>query len=488
MPSVILVQPPAFLQQGEYSARLTRNFLNLVATEGVTGSSEFAVTERAASPAMQVDVAAGRAFIDGDDIPNQFTYVAFSEDVVEITVEPADTVDDRIDLVVVRVLDSDAGVIGDDALIEVITGTPDPSPVVPATPPTALPLASIDVVANAATITNSDITDLRVQSLPAFAAPVQSVNAQTGTVVLDASDVGAYADTNPSAFVDAAGAAAAAPVQSVNTQTGAVSLAATNLSDVTITTPAAGQILKYNGTQWVNLEGFAYVGTRTFTATGTFDKTDAFGDSSNVSPRAIVMTLVGAGGGGGGAGVTISGESAAGGGGSGGAVGIHVLDSVTIDTVLLTTTDVIVGAGGAGGVGAAAGTAGGNTEFQTFGLLAGNPTANGGGGGSAGTATNVGHIRSGGAQGVANDCNVENMRGSGGFASLSFVTTPFGGVGGQGGGNALAGATASVNEGDGADASFPGGGGGGARNPASRATARNGAPGRRGIVIMDIYV
>ena len=57
----------------------------------------------------------------------------------------------------------------------------------------------------------------------AAAAPVQSVNSQTGTVVLsipsDTSDL-----TNTAGFVDAAGAAAAAPVQSVNSQTGAVVL------------------------------------------------------------------------------------------------------------------------------------------------------------------------------------------------------------------------------------------------------------------------
>ena len=66
-------------------------------------------------------------------------------------------------------------------------------------------------------------------------SPVTSVNGQTGTVVLDAGDVGALPDTtaipsdtsdltNNAGFVDAAGAAAAAPVQSVNSQTGAVVL------------------------------------------------------------------------------------------------------------------------------------------------------------------------------------------------------------------------------------------------------------------------
>lgn len=72
-----------------------------------------------------------------------------------------------------------------------------------------------------------------VLSIPAI--PVDSVNGQTGTVVLDASDVGALPDNtvipdstsdlvNDSGFVNAAGAAAAAPVQSVASKTGAVTL------------------------------------------------------------------------------------------------------------------------------------------------------------------------------------------------------------------------------------------------------------------------
>lgn len=78
-------------------------------------------------------------------------------------------------------------------------------------------------------VTVQDVLDL------AAAAPVSSVNGQTGAVVLDAGDVGALPDTtvipsdtsdltNTAGFVDAAGAAAAAPVQSVNSQTGAVVL------------------------------------------------------------------------------------------------------------------------------------------------------------------------------------------------------------------------------------------------------------------------
>ena len=99
----------------------------------------------------------------------------------------------------------------------------------------------------------------------AAAAPVQSVNTQTGDVVLAASDVGAYPDTNPDSYVDAAGAAAAAPVQSVNTQTGAVSLGAGDvgalpdnaklgdLSDVNVAGISDGQIIAYQAStdSWI---------------------------------------------------------------------------------------------------------------------------------------------------------------------------------------------------------------------------------------------
>jgi hypothetical protein len=73
---------------------------------------------------------------------------------------------------------------------------------------------------------------------PVPADAVQSVNGQTGTVVLDAADVGAYADDNPSGFVDAAGAAAAAPVQSVNSLSGTVVLDAAAVGAYPDTNPS----------------------------------------------------------------------------------------------------------------------------------------------------------------------------------------------------------------------------------------------------------
>jgi hypothetical protein len=96
------------------------------------------------------------------------------------------------------------------------------------------------------------------------AGGVDSVNTFTGVVVLDASDVGAYADTNPSSFVDAAGASAAAPVQSVDSLTGAVDLVPRYAvaSDTAPVSPFVGQrwvqtstgrLAYWTGSEWVEI-------------------------------------------------------------------------------------------------------------------------------------------------------------------------------------------------------------------------------------------
>lgn len=83
---------------------------------------------------------------------------------------------------------------------------------------------------------------------------VDSVNGQTGAVVLDANDVGALPNTtqipsktsdlmNDSGFVNAAGAAAAAPVQSVNGQTGAVTIQSNPGIAVQDTAPTNGELV-----------------------------------------------------------------------------------------------------------------------------------------------------------------------------------------------------------------------------------------------------
>lgn len=75
-------------------------------------------------------------------------------------------------------------------------------------------------------------------------APVQSVNGQTGTVVLTAADVGALADsvtipTRVSQLTNDAGYITSAPVQSVNNKTGVIVLSASDVEALPDTTTAA---------------------------------------------------------------------------------------------------------------------------------------------------------------------------------------------------------------------------------------------------------
>jgi hypothetical protein len=154
--------PPIFQQNSQYSARVTRQFLDDVATAGVVGPNAFAVTERGAGAAMAVDVAAGRAYIRGTDQANQGLYLCITEATVEVPVEPADPSLGRIDLVVAEVRDPNAGgVAGDDWQFRVVEGTPDAAPVVPSVPDSAIALAEIVVGAGVTSIQDVSLTDRR---------------------------------------------------------------------------------------------------------------------------------------------------------------------------------------------------------------------------------------------------------------------------------------------------------------------------------------
>lgn len=166
MPFTTLTQPPLFLQEGEYSARLARNLASFVGTEGVLGVTDLFVRQRLAGPAMLIEVLPGRAIVDGDDIPFQGPYLVVSEEVLEVTVPAADTTLPRVDLVVLRVLDSNAGASADEARIELLEGTPDASPVPPAVPDTAIPLALVTVASNVTVILQPSITEARLPSGP----------------------------------------------------------------------------------------------------------------------------------------------------------------------------------------------------------------------------------------------------------------------------------------------------------------------------------
>lgn len=219
-----------------------------------------------------------------------------------------------------------------------------------------------------------------------------------------------------------------------------------------VTSPSAGEKLVFDGTNWVNLEGYVYVDTAYFTSNGTFSK----GDYSWL--RAIRVKCQGAGGAG-------SGNTGGGGGRSGGGGGGYAESFITNIVGLSGSETVTVGSGGTGGTGS-----GGSGGTSSFGSLV---SADGGGG--------AGII--GGGSGIGSG-DLE-IRGSSGGAGAASNGPPY--INGMGGGSHLGGGgrgrVSSGNQ-DGDTGGEYGGGGSGA---ISDSTAQNGGDGADGLVIVELF-
>ena len=145
------IQVPIWLQAGTYPARLDRGFIQQV-LHGAERVFEGCVVSQTGVGGDTVNVAVGSAAILGDDELNQGMYF------VEITAgETSNSVaissGTRTDIVVLRVNDSTAGgAAGDDATIELISGT--------VVPDSAILLATIARTAGLP-ILDANITDSR---------------------------------------------------------------------------------------------------------------------------------------------------------------------------------------------------------------------------------------------------------------------------------------------------------------------------------------
>lgn len=120
------VLAPEFLQTTKYSAQRMRAMMAAasIIQEGIVNFGDFAVSQRGAGANMSVDVAAGDAWILGDNTARQGLYHVGNDGNVNVAVPAAHATNPRIDQVVLRVYDST--VIGgekDLATIEVISGT-----------------------------------------------------------------------------------------------------------------------------------------------------------------------------------------------------------------------------------------------------------------------------------------------------------------------------------------------------------------------------
>jgi hypothetical protein len=163
--SIIVPDVPAWLQNGVYPARIDRQLIDAIWTEGVLNGLD--VTPRAEGANFSVDVAAGRGVTAGDDQTGQGAYLSTLMGKVNVPLSVPDT-QGRIDLIVLRVNDSQAGgPVGDNGTIYPVKGTPGTTPAAPALPPTAIELARVTVASTAVSITAPNIDSTkRVKAAP----------------------------------------------------------------------------------------------------------------------------------------------------------------------------------------------------------------------------------------------------------------------------------------------------------------------------------
>lgn len=252
-------------------------------------------------------------------------------------------------------------------------------------------------------------------------------------------------------------------------------LSVDQLSDTVITSPAAGEKLVFDGTNWVNLPGYQLVQTLYFTSSGTFTKADF------PFLRAIRVKCVGGGGAGGGAQTTGSGEVSPGGGGRGGSFGESFITDIAGLAASVTVTR------GAGGTGVAGGTGNGGVN-SSFGALVV------GGGGSGASAEpplateSMGGRGMGSLGGAAGDLVIPGGAGETGWRRLGQNPSDFRSCGGSGGSSMFGvGGSFVRTSNNGFSGRGFGAGGGGSLNTQNQSTNRTGGAGTNGIVIVELF-
>jgi microcystin-dependent protein len=151
------------LDRASYTAQEDRIVLSQLWDEGVIDLTAFKVTQRAAGPNFQVEISDGVAVVVGDDQDDQGNYLVAWTDVTPVTLDAAPGANSRYDIIILRVLDGQAGgLTGDGPGVAFVKGTAAASPTVPTTPDSAILLAVIGPITSATSaITNSIITDGR---------------------------------------------------------------------------------------------------------------------------------------------------------------------------------------------------------------------------------------------------------------------------------------------------------------------------------------
>lgn len=160
--------PAIYLQAESHPAEDVRRWQRAATNAGegvlrradsVAGSLQ--VSEKSGTPDMSVDVAEGSALILGTEATYQGTYFCENRGTENLVISAADATNERHDLIVAKVEDSDYSGATDAWSLAVVTGTPAASPADPAVPDNSITLARVNVAALSSSVLDAAIDDLR---------------------------------------------------------------------------------------------------------------------------------------------------------------------------------------------------------------------------------------------------------------------------------------------------------------------------------------
>lgn len=174
--------PPSWLQNGSHPAendRLTTQ--SWISSTGIIGATSLQVTAQA-TPNMTVNVATGWCGILSSTA-NAGVYVAYNDATTVLAIATADPTLPRRDIVVATVSDAYYSGATNTVAFQVVAGTPNASPVAPATPSNSILLATIAVAAATTAISSANITDSRTSATSNLVSSVLSSGSFTSSLV-----------------------------------------------------------------------------------------------------------------------------------------------------------------------------------------------------------------------------------------------------------------------------------------------------------------
>jgi hypothetical protein len=168
---------PRLLPTKSYAFSEWRDLVAGVLTqEGIVDAGDFAVSQRGAGANMSVDVAAGAAFVQGDDATRQGIYEVVNDATINVAIAANASGNPRIDAIVLQVNDSSVTGATDVPAVSALAGTPTAGATLanllgkPSIPNTCLLLRYVVVANGAVSIVNANIGGLVDPTVPTLGA------------------------------------------------------------------------------------------------------------------------------------------------------------------------------------------------------------------------------------------------------------------------------------------------------------------------------